>query len=514
MEPSGSPTFESSPIDADQAFSGDVARVNYLAERLREEVERHSPVRSLCVPGCSGCARLYELYYALLKHLVAWGEATRGADEMVARTRSAFEGAIRRAFPKEARELESNPRVPRDLKSYEPETLGEVLVSFASQATQSNYEAGVRYGTAQLETCRDDIAQLERRLADAVASSLDVTAVRRAMGSALLGIPDPLVDQMLRGEMPLFAFLRELAGPAKARFELDGVTIEISVVAKGKGGQGHPKPSAPSAPDGGKTPSPQTAVVDKTDAASTPAGDEARVAAAPTGADARLGLPESSVSVPQAGLMTAEQMRRHLALRMTDGALFSLSRLKQAESGLGVDLGKGLIELEQGGMVELVRTIGGDALILPTDTFRSVVDAAGGEPSSAHQIWGSMRNLLQTADQRRAVAEALCPFLDRDYDLLRFDAERGGGAIWLTLSVPSSRGTGLGLLGCITSGGTHRLPHLPPYCGVVWMTGTEAHLKDAPSVPSGPAVYYGPAQQSGSDDVWFPLRPMEGAPMR
>jgi hypothetical protein len=524
------------PIDVDRVFSGDGRRVQYLSERLVEEIHRHGPLKQACAPGCGGCERLYENYHSLLHHLVALSEAVKDADDKSRRTRDAFEASLRRAYPKETRDLESNPRVPRQLSDYEPESLGEVLVSLASQSAEFRYESGVRYGEAQVETLREEVARLEARLAAAEQANTDLASVRRAMGTALHGIPDPLVDQLLSGKMSLFSFLAALAGPSKTRLEMDGRAVEVSLVgAAGKGAAASAPPPPPpgngsskaAAPARAPTPAPAATATSNTPAApaapSAPAPPAAPsivandVGGGPAAAEAvgTAGGVEEGVTAQANGVhMTAEQMRRHMAVRMTEGELFSLARLKRAESGLGVDLGKALMELEDGGMVDVVRTLGGDALVLPTDAFRSVVDAAGGEPLSSHQMWASMRNLLRIPAVRGLVAEALCPFLERDYDLMRCDVEKGKGSVWLTLSVPSGDGRSAGLLGCVSSPGPHKLPSLPPYCTTVWVTGDPAHLKDLPRVPPGPAVYYGPAQNSGSDDVWTEIRRVEGRGVR
>lgn len=528
------------PIDVDRVFSGDARRVQYLSERLVEEIHRHGPLKQACVPGCGGCERLYENYHSLLHHLVALSEAVKDADDKSRRTRDAFEASLRRAYPKETRDLESNPRVPRQLSDYEPESLGEVLVSLASQSAEFRYESGVRYGEAQVETLREEVARLEARLAAAEQASTDLASVRKAMGTALHGIPDPLVDQLLSGKMSLFSFLAALAGPSKTRLEMDGRTVEVSLV--GPAGKGPAAAASPTVPTGNgssgssgsskattpaRTPAPAPAVPPTPAAPAAPSApappaapsvvvaDEASNGAAPAGGTGTIEVIEESAVAQADGVhMTAEQMRRHMAVRMTEGVLFSLARLKRAESGLGVDLGKALMELEDGGMVDIVRTLGGDALVLPTDAFRAVVDAAGGEPLSSHQMWASMRNLLRIPAVRGLVAEALCPFLERDYDLMRCDVEKGKGSVWLTLSVPSGDGRSAGLLGCVSSPGPHKLPSLPPYCTTVWVTGDPAHLKDLPRVPPGPAVYYGPAQKSGSDDVWTEIRRVEGRGVR
>ncbi len=475
------------PIDLNQVFSGDKVYVNYLVERLLEEIDRHEPVKNIRRPGCDGCNQLYERYRELLKHLVAFGETAHTANKNVQRVRKVFEDALRRAFPKETNKLETNPRIPRKLENYDPESLGEVLVTFVRQLGEDKYTSGMHYSDMEKERLQNDITTLKRQLEEARKSSIDVTSVRKTIGSTLLGIPDPLVDQLLSGKTTLFAFLRELAGPTGTRFELDGTTIEVRITSSSG------RQTAPSQLNGLQP-------VENPEEKESDESSEIEELV-PVGSDNRG--------------TTAEQMRKHLATCMTDGALFSLKRLKRAESGLGIDLGRGLIELEQGGMIDVIRTLDGDALILPTDEFRSVVDSIGGEPRSAHQLWASMRHLLRDPKLQRAVAEALCPFLERDYDLLRFDLGKGeGGSIWLTLSIPSNAGPGTGLLGCIISPGPHRLPSLPPYCTAIWITGDQAHLKSLPPMPQGPAVYYGPPEQSGDDSAWVTIRSNGDDPMR
>lgn len=541
---------ELTPIDVEKAFVGNVVSVNYLTERLLEEVERHRPVQDLCQPNCRGCEQLYRLYFSLLKHLVALGQAVETTEALASRTRSSFENALRRAFPRETREMETNPRVPRHLEDYDPESLGEALVTFANHLGESRYAAGMEYSKNQVASLQDECTALGRGLAEAKQSAIDVTTVRTLMGSALLGIPDPLVDQLLAGKLTLFTFLRELAGPGGTRLELDGTAIEVRVLGKGEGrassGEGrassHSRDSAEGTlrtQGGGDAVGPD-AVGPDAQAPSIPGVVEAGAAlrgevrghpgemadtefqdagginlSAPRAHESLEGIfaPNAEAGASSRA-MAPEDLRKHLAACMTDGALFTLARLKQAEGGLGVDLGRGLRELVEGGMIEVVRTMDGDALILPTDAFRTVVDSVDGEPRSAHQLWASMRHFLRSAELKRAVAEALCPFLERDYDLLRFDLDKSGGAVWLSLSVPPSHGPHTGLLGCIVSPGPYRLPSLPPYCDAVWLTGSQENLKTAPSVPQGPAVYYGPAERSRSDEVWVAVRPVEGVQMR
>jgi hypothetical protein len=199
---------------------------------------------------------------------------------------------------------------------------------------------------------------------------------------------------------------------------------------------------------------------------------------------------------------TPESMRRQLALLMTQGGLFSMERLKRAEPGLGVPLGEGLLALQSAGMVEVVPTTSGDALVLPTDSFRSVVTDLADNVVPAYQAWTAMRSSLKSPEAKQLVAEALCPFLALDHDLVLATVDPKQRFVSLVLLIPESQRGDLGVLVVLTGDGPYQPPEIPSRCSKVWVVGSEERLASYPEIPAGPSVWHGPERGSADSSSW------------
>lgn len=208
-----------------------------------------------------------------------------------------------------------------------------------------------------------------------------------------------------------------------------------------------------------------------------------------------------------------EAMRAQLAETMAAMSLFSLSRLQAAEPGLQVPVQKALMHMQEARLVEIVTTMDGDGLLFPTEAFARLVDEVSLEPTTTHRLWVSLGEAIRDVDERQILAEALCPFLEKDWDLMLVVRKPRHGDCWLTLSTSWERPR-TGLLGVLLGDPPYQVPRYPPRCSALWVVGTEERLAELPDPKPGPDVWYGPPRRSRSEDVWRAVHGAPKAPLR
>lgn len=244
------------------------------------------------------------------------------------------------------------------------------------------------------------------------------------------------------------------------------------------------------------------------------AGDEDE-----TPGSGRQGRSAADVAIPELAavdLSDPDAVRHHVALIMAQGSLYTLTRLKASEARLGVPLGLALSEMTRAHLVKAVNTTDGDTLLLPTEAFSRLVGEQGDGkgPSPTHPFWSALTNRLPDEHSQTLLAEALCPFLARNYDLVNFRLIRKEGFVAINMSVPHSGHRSFGVVCVLLKAPPYPAVEIPPRARAVWITGEPDQLAQAPAVREGPDVWHGPAMASFDDSVWTPHRVRPGHTLR
>ncbi len=603
--------FTQPVVDAERIFGAPIERVEWFAHRLEQELQRHAPLKAARVEGCRGCQTMGQAYDSLLAWLVVLLRCSKDADQQAVDTRREFEEALRVAFPKQIREMEGNPMVPRDLGELEPSTLKDILVGIAQSSREENYQSGVRYSEQQIRDLEASLETANRRIERLEETVRRFETARQQVGENRLGVPSAVVDGLFDGKVTLATFLRQMAGPTGSTAYSDGDrTVEV-VAYQGRRSPSTQADVAPAvlvpqgepakrrtlgdavdalrqAADGSAThmardaevPPPSAAAIDDSPAdesSCVPAASDAAGQVTPSGnqgddapvrveqggghsaTDAgRQPMPEresaggaprrradveerpevlaagtaepksqemlrsertDSPVMPELAavdLSDPDAVRRHVALAMAQGSLYTLSRLKASEGRLGAPLGLALSEMSRAHLVKSINTSDGDTLFLPTEAFSRLLGEVGDAngSSSTHPFWSALTNRLSDEHSQTLLAEALCPFLARNYDLVNFRLIRKEGFVAINMSVPHSGHRSFGVICVLLKAPPYPAVEIPPRAKAVWITGEPEQLAQAPAVREGPDVWHGPAMASFDDDVWTPHRVRPGHTLR
>jgi len=478
-----------------------------LIPALAEALGQYKHVLEHVDPGCKGCKVLADALRDLVRYEVSFADALRQARDESKRARRAFENALRAAFPAEIATIEGNRR-DGGLAAMSPEALGNLTVELVRELTEKHWDAEDQHAKERISAHEERYKQLEQELRQTKAlleqaekRAVKTTSLADRLHQATPEIPSGLFDALLEAHMDLPTMLL-FAASEKGELEFKVDDTLVSVVVK------HPGASDPPAETRARK---RQEIPNK-----PPPQPKAEPGHQEMVAPAAAPLPPEEPAPPRptgATTMTAERIRQELAEAMSTMSLFSLERLKAASAGLAVPLERALKELTTTRLVEVVPSMDGDGLILPNDGFAKLVESVTVEPMVTHPLWISLGKQIRTSKERQLVAEALCPFLARDWELVMIWRPPKGGACWLTLSGAFER-PAVGLLGVLLDAPPYTIPSYPPNCSTLWIVGDEEQLQALPDLTAGPDVWFGPPRRSGDDASWKPIRQSRATTMR
>lgn len=548
----GTSLSSSLPIPVEEVFGkGTSLR---LVQRLHREIGSASAViETARQPGCEGCDRLVALYASLVTHLVALSERAGSLDAELARDRALLVDAVRRAHPESVRRLAESGRDLDRLERLSVDLLCQLILHFAEEQSETAMAAGRALADSQLKEAARLEAALGEELASARAALAHHDLLRHTCGAALLRLPAQDVEAFFDGEANFFdvVYRAALQAGGRAQWSLDGKVVTLSISGRGDEGAAAEKRGRPSAPPttGGSTgPIDPPGPVEPSDApvpgrskdqaarsrpAETPGGGkgpDARPAGgareAPPPGSAPMAAPparqlaaadEQGVSSPSPARRPDETASRrlehpsHSALRLlVERSAWTRSLLGREASRAGLNAQELEAALARSRLAECLG-VGEDGLYIPLSHFQDLYEEVMSSDAlrSEHASWFLATAAIRQPEPRRALAQALTPFLSAGWHLTSMIVA-DDDAMWLRLR----RGGGeperyrAGALGVCFGPAQPAVAHLMKGDGleVVWAACRPEALAQPRGLPHECDCWIVPLPVAATDAAWTPVR--------